>query len=146
VSKKAGTLQRAAGFGAQVLAEGRVQATATLTRRWSLSARPTVQIVRRDGFASTLFTPNRGRPGAPAAIVIGGSEGGEATFTAAALAMDGYPALELGYFKEPGLPQCLCAIPREYFACAVRWLHAQPVTRGRPVVLFGGSRGAEEPC
>ncbi len=127
----------------QVLAGGHVQAAATLARRWSLAARPTVQSVRRDGFASTLFTPARARPGAPAVVVIGGSGGGEDTFTVAALAMDGYPALALAYFKEPGLPPCLCAIPLEYFARAVHWLRAQPAARGRPVVLFGGSRGAE---
>lgn len=134
-----------AGFtvGLQVLAEGHVQATDTLVRRWSLAARPTVQTVRQDGFVSTLFTPNRARLGAPAVVVIGGSGGGEDTFTAAALAMAGYPALALGYFKEPGLPQCLCAIPLEYFARAVGWLRAQPVARGRPVILYGVSRGAE---
>lgn len=127
----------------QVLAGGHVQAATTLARRWALTARPTVQTVRRDGFASTLFTPNHARPGAPAVIVLSGSSGGEDTFTAAALAMDGYPALALGYFNEPGLPQCLCAIPLEYFARAVRWLRAQPVARGRPVILYGASRGAE---
>ena len=111
----------------QVLAGGHVQATATLTRRWSLAARPTVQSVRRDGFASTLFLPSQGRPGAPAVVVIGGSDGGEDTFTAAALAMDGYPALALGYFEEPGLPQCLCAIPLEYFARAGLDLSRQAV-------------------
>ena len=59
--------------------------------------------------------------------------------------MDGYPALALGYFKEPGLPPCLCAIPLEYFARAVRWLRTPrlpgaarssctgiPRCRGRP--------------
>jgi dienelactone hydrolase len=134
-----------AGFTVQVqvLARGHARATTTLARRWSFSARPTVQSVRRDGFASTFFTPSRARPGAPAVVVLGGSEGGEDTLTAAALAMDGYPALALGYFKEPGLPHCLCAIPLDYFARAVGWLRAQPATRGRPVVLFGGSRGAE---
>jgi dienelactone hydrolase len=127
----------------QVLAGGHVQATATLARRWSLPTRPTVQTVRQDGFASTLFLPSHARPGAPAVVVIGGSDGGEDAFTAAALAMDGYPALALGYFKEPGLPQCLCAIPLDYFAHAVRWLRAQPAGQGRPVVLYGVSRGAE---
>jgi dienelactone hydrolase len=127
----------------QVLAEGHVQASATLARRWSLPARPTVQTVRRDGFASTMFTPDKARPGAPAVVVIGGSGGGEDTFTAAALAMDGYPALALGYFDEPGLPQYLCAIPLEYFARAVHWLRAQPAAQGRPVILSGVSRGAE---
>jgi dienelactone hydrolase len=127
----------------QVLAGGHVLASVTLTRRWSLAARPTVQTVRRDGFASTLFVPNGARPGAPAVVVMGGSDGGEDTFTAAALAMNGYPALALGYFKEPGLPQCLCAIPLEYFARAVRWLRAQPVGQGRRIDLYGVSRGAE---
>jgi len=59
------------------------------------------------------------------------------------LAMSGYPALALAYFDEPGLPQCLCSIPLEYFARAVGWLRAQPAGRGRPVVLYGVSRGAE---
>jgi len=127
----------------QVLAGGRVLAAGTLVRRFSLASRPTVQTVRRDGFASTLFLPGRARPGAPAVVVISGSSGGEDTFTAEALAMDGYPALALGYFKEPGLPGCLCAIRLEYFARAVGWLRAQPTTRDRPLVLFGASRGAE---
>ncbi|MBV9093499.1 MAG: dienelactone hydrolase family protein [Streptosporangiaceae bacterium] len=76
-------------------------------------------------------------------IVLGGSAGGEDTFTAQELALAGFPALALGYFKEPGLPRCLCAIPLEYFARAAGWLRAQPVARGRPVILFGISRGAE---
>jgi dienelactone hydrolase len=127
----------------QVLAGGSVQAAATLVRQWSFATGPTIQTVARDGFASTLFTPDRIRPGAPAVVVIGGSDGGEETFTAGALALLGYPALALGYFQEPGLPTCLCGIPLEYFARAVRWLRAQPVAQGRPVVLWGASRGAE---
>jgi dienelactone hydrolase len=125
----------------QVLAGGLVLAAATLHREASAPA--TIQTVRRDGFASTLFVPPKVKPGAPAIVVIGGSGGGEDTFTAQALALIGYPALALGYFKEPGLPQCLCAIPLEYFARAVHWLRAQPATSGRPVILVGGSRGAE---
>jgi dienelactone hydrolase len=127
----------------QVLAGGHVQASAELARLASFTTRPTVQTVSQGGFASTLFTPNTIRPGVPAVVVIGGSGGGEATLTAAALALAGYPALALGYFKEDGLVQCLCAIPLEYFARAVRWLRAQPVARDRPVVLYGASRGAE---
>jgi len=127
----------------QLLVNGQVRARATLARVWSLNTTPAVQTVSRDGFASTLFTPNRARPGAPAVVVISGSAGGEDTFTAQSLAMAGYPALALAYFKEPGLPQCLCAIPLEYFARAVGWLRAQPVARGRPAILYGVSRGAE---
>jgi dienelactone hydrolase len=127
----------------QVLADGHVEATTTLRRQAIPPA--SVQTVRRDGFASTLFAPPKARPGAPAIVVLGGGEGGEQTgdVIGDALALAGYPALSLGYFLEPGLPQCLCGIPLEYFARAVRWLRAQPVARGRPVVLIGGSDGAE---
>ena len=125
----------------QVLAGGRVEATSTLRR---VDVPPTsTQTVHQDGFASTLFAPARPRPGAPVIVLIGGSEGGEPTFEASALAVSGYPSLALGYFDEPGLPKCLCDIPLEYFARAVRWLRSQPVARGRPVILWGASRGGE---
>jgi hypothetical protein len=132
----------------QVLVGGRVQAAATLVRLWSFATGPTVQTLDRDGFASTLFTPDKVRPGAPAVVVIGGSGGGEDTFTAGALALLGYPALALGYFQEPGLPTCLCDIPLEYFAglrdighrdragtaqlCRPRALHQLVLPRCRP--------------
>jgi len=127
----------------QVVAGGRVQATATLVRLWTSGTSSSVQTVARDGFAATLFTPASVTPGTPVVVVIGGSEGGELTLTADGLALAGFPALALGYFQEPGLPRCLCSIPLEYFVHAIGWLRAQPVARGRPVVLYGGSRGAE---
>jgi dienelactone hydrolase len=125
----------------RVLAEGRIQAAATLRREATAPA--SIQTMPRDGLAGTLFVPPKVKPGAPAVVVIGGSEGGEDIFTADALALIGYPALALGYFREPGLPQCLCDIPLEYFARAVHWLHAQPAARGRRIILVGGSRGGE---
>ena len=49
-----------------------------------------------------------------AVLVFGGSEGGLATsLLAARFAADGYPALALAYFREPGLPQTLTNIPLE---------------------------------
>jgi dienelactone hydrolase len=125
----------------QVLVGGRVQAETTLRREGAVPS--SIQTVASDGFASTLFLPAHTRPGAPVVVVIGGSGGGEDTLTASALAATGYPALALGYFNEPGLPQCLCNIPLQYFARAVRWLRTQPVARGRPLVLYGVSRGGE---
>jgi dienelactone hydrolase len=125
----------------QALTGGHVEATATLRREVTPPA--SVQTVRQDGFASALFAPPQARPGAPAIVVIGGAEGGEQTELADGLAVAGYPALAVGYFKEPGLPQCLCRISLGYFARAVGWLRAQPVARGRPVVLIGDSAGAE---
>jgi dienelactone hydrolase len=125
----------------QVLVDGQVQAETTLNREGSVPS--STQTVVRDGFASALFLPAQSRPDAPAVVVIGGSEGGEDRFTASALAAVGYPAMALGYFGEPGLPSCLCNIPLEYFARAVRWLRTQPATRGRPLILYGVSRGGE---
>ncbi|MGO8889109.1 MAG: acyl-CoA thioester hydrolase/BAAT C-terminal domain-containing protein [Streptosporangiaceae bacterium] len=124
-----------------MLTGGHVRATATLQRRWLVTV--SVQTVRRDGFAGLLYTSAAIRPGAPAVVVLDGSEGGFDALPAAALAMSGYPVLALGYFDEPALPQCLCSIPLEYFARAVSWLRAQPASRGRPVVLYGASAGAE---
>ena len=124
-----------------VLTGGRVRATATLQRRWQVTV--SAQAVRQDGFDGLLYTSAAVRPGAPAVVVLGGAEGGYDAVPAAALAMADYPALALAYFGEPGLPQCLCSIPLEYFARAISWLRAQPAGRGRPVVLYGASRGAE---
>jgi dienelactone hydrolase len=133
----------AAGFTVrlQVLTGGRVRATATLQRRWLDTV--SVRTVRQDGFAGLLYTSAAVRPGAPAVIVLGGSEGGYDPLAASALAMAGYPALALAYFDEPGLPHCLCSIPLEYFARAAGWLRAQPAGHGRRVVLYGASAGAE---
>jgi dienelactone hydrolase len=125
----------------RVLADGHVEAATTLRREMTPPA--SVQTVHRDGFASTLFAAPTARPGAPAIVIIGGGDGGEETLLADGLALAGYPALALGYFKEPGLPPCLCSIPLEYFARAVGWLRAQPAAKGRPVVLIGDSDGAD---
>jgi len=133
----------AAGFTVRldVLTGGRVRASAALRRQVPVTL--STETVRRDGFAGTLVTPAAARPGAPVVVVLGGAEGGQDDGPALGLAMSGYPALALGYFDEPGLPQCLCSIPLEYFARAVSWLRAQPAGRGRPVVLYGASYGAE---
>jgi dienelactone hydrolase len=127
----------------QVVIGSRVQATATLVRLVTSGTSSSVQTVARDGFAATLFKPASVKPGAPVVVILGGSEGGEDTWTAGALALIGFPALALGYFQEPGLPRCLCSIPLDYFVRVIGWLRVQPVARGRPVVLYGVSRGAE---
>jgi len=124
-----------------VLTGGHVRATATLLRQLTVTA--STETVRQDGFAGTLYTSAAVRPGAPAVVVLPGSTGLEDRATAEGLAMSGYPALSLGYYNQPGLPQCECSIPLEYFARAVSWLRAQPAGRGRPVVLYGVAEGAD---
>jgi dienelactone hydrolase len=142
-TNQATNFSSSAGFTVrlEVLTGGRVRASATLRRLLPVTV--SVQAVRRDGFAGLLYTSAAVRPGAPAVVVLGGAAGGYDDLPALGLAMSGYPALALAYFDEPGLPQCLCSIPLEYFARAVGWLRAQPAGRGRPVVLYGASRGAE---
>jgi dienelactone hydrolase len=142
-TNQATNFSSSAGFTVrlEVLTGGRVRASATLRRLLPVTV--SVQAVHRDGFAGLLYTSAAVRPGAPAVVVLGGAAGGYDDLPALGLAMSGYPALALAYFDEPGLPQCLCSIPLEYFARAVGWLRAQPADRGRPVVLYGASRGAE---
>jgi dienelactone hydrolase len=142
-TNQATNFSSSAGFTVQleVLTGGRVRASATLRRLLPVTV--SVQAVHRDGFAGLLYTSAAVRPGAPAVVVLGGAAGGYDDLPAQGLAMSGYPALALAYFDQPGLPQCLCSIPLEYFARAVGWLRAQPAGRGRPVVLYGASRGAE---
>jgi dienelactone hydrolase len=142
-TNQATNFSSSAGFTVrlEVLTGGRVRASATLRRLLPVTV--SVQTVHRDGFAGLLYTSAAVRPGAPAVVVLGGAAGGYDDLPALGLAMSGYPALALAYFDEPGLPQCLCSIPLEYFARAVGWLRAQPADRGRPVVLYGASRGAE---
>jgi dienelactone hydrolase len=132
-----------AGFTVRldVLTGGQVRATATIKRL--LPVTTSTQTVRQDGFAATFYTPAAVRPGAPAVVVLGGYPGGEDIPVAAGLAMSGYPALAVAYYAQPGLPQCQCSTPLEYFARAVSWLRAQPAGRGRPVVLYGASDGAQ---
>ena len=67
----------------------------------------------------------------PAALVLGGSEGGleSATMTARWIAGLGYPALAVAYFDEKGLPKQLQNVPVEPVLTGLEWLHAQ--ARGR---------------
>jgi dienelactone hydrolase len=67
----------------------------------------------------------------------------EEVLLAAALATQGYPTLDIAYFKEPGLPQALEDIPLEYFAKALRWLASRPGVDSRRIWVDGSSRGSE---
>jgi dienelactone hydrolase len=136
-----GNVQR---FTVGVRAKGRTLASAVFRRRFSARAiHPRATTVRAEGFFGDLWTPAISGT-RPAVLVLGGSEGGVATYLlAASLAARGFPALALAYFKEPGLPQTLSNIPLEYFAKALRWLREQPHVDPKRVVALGVSRGSE---
>ncbi len=129
------------------LTGGRVRASATIKRQLpastSASTSTGTETVAQDGFAGTFYAPAAARPGAPAVVVLGGYPADVDNAVAEGLAMSGYPALAVGYFDQPGLPKCQCSTPLEYFARAVSWLRAQPEGRGRPLVLYGASDGAQ---
>ena len=125
-----------------VMQGGRSVAHTTIRRR--TAARGVRVTSVRDGLYGDLFEPSVTAPRRPAAIVIGGSEGGLVTGEIAALlASHGYPALALAYFKEPGLPSELKDIPLEYFARALRRLGGRPGVDPRRLVVVGASRGGE---
>ena len=99
--------------------------------------------VRRGGIAGRFFRP-AGQPRGPV-MVLGGSGGGLgwSAEVAAQLAVEGYAALALAYFRWPGLARHLAGIRLEYVADAIRWMQVEVVGAARPVTLVGASRGAE---
>jgi dienelactone hydrolase len=128
------------------VSEGRSRvASGGFTRR---GAAPGVTVraesIAATGFYGQFWAPPPGAPRRAGVLEFGGSEGGlSGSLIGAALASAGYPALDLAYFGEPGLPATLKDIPLEYFARALRWLDRQPeVLKGQMYVL-GGSRGSE---
>jgi dienelactone hydrolase len=127
-----------------VSADGKTLARASLSRRVTP---PSVKVrkltLRRDGIVGVLFVP-ASPTRRPAAVVFGGSEGGDAMVDVAGLlAAHGYPALSLAYFGEPGLPSQLVRIPLEYFARAVRLLRHVSGVDPAHIVVMGDSRGGE---
>jgi dienelactone hydrolase len=107
---------------------------------------PSSQVTRRAigavGLAGTLFVPP-GKGPFPAAVVLGGSQGGLREAPAALLATRGFAALALAYFKAPGLPDALVEIPLEYFLKALDWLGEQPEIDPARVAPCGWSKGGE---
>jgi dienelactone hydrolase len=101
--------------------------------------------VRRDGLYGEWYRPKDQHGRMPAVVAFGGSKGGLLAMPrfAHGFASEGYPALALAYFKEPGLPKELANIPLEYFARAIKWVQRQPGVDPDKVVLLGISRGGE---
>ncbi|HSR22922.1 MAG TPA: acyl-CoA thioesterase/BAAT N-terminal domain-containing protein, partial [Candidatus Eisenbacteria bacterium] len=97
-----------------------------------------------DGIVGRFYSLPPGAARRPAALVLGGSEGGLGNEAAAMLlAAHGFPALVIAYFGEPGLPPNLIDIPLEYFTGALAWLGRQPGVDPARLLMMGASRGGE---
>ncbi len=119
-------------------------ASTTFFRRWRPGAVTTVRrTVAADGFVGTLYAPAGARH-EPAVLAIGGEEGGAgSSWLGERLAAHGFPALVVGYFHAPGLPDRLQNIPLEYFRTALEWLERRPEVDASRVSLLGFSYGSE---
>lgn len=131
-------------FLVTVRARDRVVAATHFNRAWLAGpVGERHETVQSAGFDGSFFAAPTARH-RTAVLVFGGSEGGLSTgLLASRFAADGYPALALAYFKEPGLPQTLTNIPLEYFQRALAWLATQPQVDPSRIVVVGISRGSE---
>ena len=99
--------------------------------------------ITEDGLLANYF-PAPGK--APAALVLGGAEGGlgpDWGNVAKAMQSDGFSVLQLSYFRAPGQNPRLELIPLEYFAAALRWLRRQAEVDPTRLAIVGFSKGAE---
>ncbi|HMJ76702.1 MAG TPA: acyl-CoA thioester hydrolase/BAAT C-terminal domain-containing protein [Iamia sp.] len=133
-------------FSVEVRGADDAQASAEIERSIvddGVQDRPTT--LEDEGFVGHLWSPEAvpAEP-VPGVVLIGGSEGGlGGLFEAPLLASHGYPALQLGLFELPGLPDDLRSIPLEMIADALRWLGQQPGVDPDRLWVRGGSRGSE---
>ncbi|MGD0704512.1 MAG: acyl-CoA thioesterase/bile acid-CoA:amino acid N-acyltransferase family protein [Trebonia sp.] len=132
-------------FTLAVSAHGAQVASASFQRKLSAGAiAETTESLTSDGFVGEFWQPANTAARRPAVLVLGGSEGGlPGALLPALLASNGYPALGVAYFAEPGLPKTLSRIPLEYFAGALRWLARQPGVDPSRIAVLGVSRGSE---
>jgi dienelactone hydrolase len=132
-------------FTLTVTAAGSTVGTKFFSRRgYSPGVSVQDETLRAAGFYGQYWRPAPGSPRRPAVLEFGGSEGGlDGQLFGAGLASAGYPALDIAYFGEPGLPAALHDIPLEYFARALRWLARQPQVLPADIYVSGGSRGSE---
>lgn len=132
-----------APFTCKALINGEVIASAQLQKLISLPGILQKRLtLSKDGFEGSFATPS-GVGSFPALIVLGGSEGGLDTFTAAYFASLGYATLSVAYHGMAELPAYINQIPLEYFKKSIEWLKNQESVDTKHVALMGTSRGAE---
>ncbi len=115
--------------------------------RHAMAENVVVREINEQGIFGRLYQP-AGEGPFPAAIWLGGSEGGirSTLMPAGLLASKGVVVLSLPYFShEPmgDLPRELVDIPLEFFNNAVSWLGTLPFVDQKRISLVGGSKGAE---
>lgn len=120
-------------------------ASVTFGRR--LEAHPVHRLITslaKQGFVGEYWSPTAPAAKRTAVLMLGGSEGGASQLLESALlAGHGVSALNLAYFRMPGLPERLEHIPLEYFAKALTWLAHQPGVDPSHLYVEGVSRGSE---
>lgn len=126
--------------------DGVEMGSATVERSIAGDAAAVVDVAE-DGIVGRFYAPaGDATEPVPAVIVIGGSEGGLSSYNdlpAALLASHGYAALNLAYWRAPGLPSVFENLPLEYFGTAIRWLQRQPGVDPERIAIYGTSRGGE---
>lgn len=98
--------------------------------------------VRDHGLVGEFYALDGAGP-LPGVLVLGGSDGGVPSYTAARLAGEGFACLALAYFRADGLPRSLGMIPLEYFSAGMTWLLESASVQGPKVGVLGASKGAE---
>lgn len=106
--------------------------------------KPATEIVHRADLAAEYFAADPAKASPGSVIVLGGSEGGFGWSRGLArrLAAEGFAALAVSYFGEPGQSSRLNEVPIEPVDAAIAWLASRPEIRG-PVAVVGVSKGAE---
>ncbi|SEP73790.1 acyl-CoA thioesterase/BAAT N-terminal domain-containing protein [Microlunatus flavus] len=109
-----------ATFDVEAVQNGRTVASTSVARTfWTAPPKITSFTRAADGFVGTSVVPAGAQRG-PAALLLGGSEGGDPAIGAYLLAARGIPTLSVAYFEAPGLPSALRNIPLEYFDTPLR--------------------------
>ena len=105
---------------------------------------PPTQEVRTADLVADYFAADPASASRGAVIVLGGSEGGlgGSGRMARRLAAEGFDAVALSYFGEPGQAEKLDLIPIEPVDRALAWLNARPGAP-EPVAIVGVSKGGE---
>lgn len=106
-------------------------------------AAPT-EAIRRSDLVADYFAADPATASRGAVIVLGGSEGGlgGSRSLARRLSTEGFNAIAVSYFGEPGQSPVLNEIPIEPVAAARAWLAQRPEAAG-PIAIVGVSKGAE---